>query len=112
VTCDQAEPLKHAKPIYLVPDFHELAVIYAGDGDSCQGYMLTGCGVRPRRYHVTGVGVTTSQVHHHLIPFRDHVIHRHMKVRESAQNPGDPVLVFFPGVHVGKAGSWKTKSGA
>src|SRR5260370_33567054 len=100
---DQAELLEHAEPVYLVPDFHELVVGYAGDGDSCQSYLLAGRGVRTRCQDITGVGASTCHAHNYLVPFSDQVINRDMKVRESFEDPGDPSFVFFAGANLGKA---------
>jgi len=68
---DQAELLEQAEPVYLVPDFHELAVGYAGDGDSCDGDVPAGRGVRRWRPDITGIGASTCHAHHHLVFFRE-----------------------------------------
>ncbi|SRR6266487_2547187 len=100
---DQAELLEQAEPIHLVPDFHELAVGYAGDGDSCDSYLPAGRGVRARCQDITGVGATSCHAHNYLVPFSDQVLNREMKVREGMEDPGDPLFIFFAGANLGQA---------
>src|SRR5215469_7027993 len=80
---DQAKLLEQAEPIHLVPDFHELAFGYTGDGDSCDSYLLAGRGVRHWSPDITSVSAMSCQAHHHLVSFRDHVLNRDMKVGEG-----------------------------
>ncbi len=72
--------LQHAQAVFLMPDFHDLAVLNANDVDARNRHLLAGCGDAKELPLVSG---TIGPPIYNLVPFGNQILKCGLEIREG-----------------------------